>query len=139
MYYPEFDRVVELAEHYNVIPVSMEVHDDMEKPISLFKRFDESRFCFLLESIEGGEKWARYSIIGRNPFLIVKSYKNRTLIDSKAEGRKEVEGNPVEIIRNIMEKFNGANLPYLPSYRRKVGYFGYDLIRYYEKLPNMPR
>jgi anthranilate synthase component 1 len=139
MYYPEFDRVVELAEHYNVIPVSMEVHADMETPISLFKRFEESRFCFLLESIEGGEKWARYSIIGRNPFLIVKSYKNRTLIDSRAEGRKEVEGNPVEIIRNIMEKFNGANLPYLPRFNGgAVGYFGYDLIRYYEKLPNMP-
>ena len=37
MYYPEFDRVVKLAEHYNVIPVSMEVHADMETPISLFK------------------------------------------------------------------------------------------------------
>ncbi|NLP13199.1 MAG: anthranilate synthase component I [Clostridium sp.] len=140
MYYPEFDRVVKLAEHYNVIPVSMEVHADMETPISLFKRFEESRFCFLLESIEGGEKWGRYSIIGREPFLIVKSYKNKTIIDSRDEGQKEVEGNPVEIIRNLMGNFKGANLPYLPRFNGgAVGYFGYDLIRYYENLPNMPQ
>jgi len=139
MFYPEFDRVKELAEHYNIIPVSMEVYADMETPISLFKRFEESRFCFLLESVEGGEKWARYSIIGRNPFLIVKSYKNKTLISSRKEGQKEVEGNPVEIIRNIMKGFKGANLPYLPRFNGgAVGYFGYDLIRYYENLPNMP-
>ncbi len=125
MFYPEFDRVKELAEHYNIIPVSMEVYADMETPISLFKRFEESRFCFLLESVEGGEKWARYSIIGRNPFLIVKSYKNKTLISSRKEGQKEVEGNPVEIIRNIMKGFKGANLPYLPRFNGgAVGYFG---------------
>ena len=55
------------------------------------------------------------------------------------EGQNEVEGNPVEIIRNIMKGFKGANLPYLPRFNGgAVGYFGYDLIRYYENLPNMP-
>ena len=69
MYYPEFDRVVKLAEHYNVIPVSMEVHADMETPISLFKRFEESRFCFLLESIEGVKNGADTQSLAESLFL----------------------------------------------------------------------
>lgn len=140
MFYPTVDSVKDLARDYNIIPVSMEVYADMETPISLFKRFEGSKYCFLLESVEGGEKWARYSIIGRNPFLVVKSYKNRTIIEDRAGTIREEEGNPVEIIRELMERYRGANLPKLPRFNGgAVGFFGYDLIRYYEKLPNTPK
>lgn len=139
MFYPTLDEVKIMAKDYNIIPVTMEVYADMETPISLFKRFEESSCCFLLESVEGGEKWARYSIIGKNPFLVVESYKNKTIIRERNGSQREVEGNPVEIIKGIMGKFKGANLPNLPRFNGgAVGYFGYDLIRHYENLPNVP-
>lgn len=139
MFYPTIDEVKNLAESYNIIPISMEVYADMETPISLFKRFETSSYCFLLESVEGGEKWARYSIIGRNPFMVVKSYKNKIIIEDRNGFIKEEEGNPVEIIRGLMGKFKGASLKGLPRFNGgAVGFFGYDLIRYYEHLPNMP-
>jgi len=139
MFYPTIDVVRNLAESHNIIPISMEVYADMETPISLFKRFETSSYCFLLESVEGGEKWARYSIIGRNPFMVVKSYKNKIIIEEKNGFIREEEGNPVEIIRSLMDKFKGANLKGLPRFNGgAVGFFGYDLIRYYEHLPDMP-
>lgn len=139
MFYPSLDEVRNLAKEHNIIPVSMEVYADMETPISIFKRFEHSKYCFLLESVEGGEKWGRYSIIGRNPFLIAKSFKNKTIIEEKNGSVSEVEGNPVEVIRSLMEKFNGASLPLMPRFTGgAVGFFGYDLIRYYENLPNEP-
>lgn len=139
MFYPELSQVKALAGNYNVIPIRMEVYADMETPISLFKRFEDSEFCFLLESVEGGEKWARYSFIGRNPFIIAKSSRNKTIIEEKNGNVSIEEGNPVEILKNLMGKFKGADLPMMPRFNGgAVGFFGYDLIRYYENLPNTP-
>ena len=139
MFYPSLDEVRDLSKDYNTIPVSMEVYADMETPISLFKRFENNEYCFLLESVEGGEKWARYSFIGKDPFLIVKSYKDTTEISDR-DGNKLLEkGNPVEIIKKLMEKYKGLNLPNLPRFNGgAVGFFGYDIIRFYEHLPDVP-
>ena len=117
----------------------MEVYADMETPISIFKRFEDSKYCFLLESVEGGEKWARFSFIGRNPFLVFKSSDNKTVIYEKDTVKREVEGNPIHILRELMEAYKGAPVPKLPRFNGgAVGFFGYDLIRYYEKLTNVP-
>ncbi len=139
MFYPELSEAVKLSKEYNIIPVIMEVYADMETPISLFKRFEDSKYCFLLESVEGGEKWARYSFIGRNPFLIVKSRNGRNYIEDR-NGNKTIEdGNPIEVIKTLMGKYRGADIPKLPRFNGgAVGFFGYDLIRYYENLPNIP-
>jgi anthranilate synthase component I len=138
MFYPTLEEVKVLAKNFNIIPITMEVYADMETPISLFKRFEDSRYCFLLESVEGGEKWARYSFIGRNPFLIVKSCDNKTTIEDKNGNIKSEEGNPISVMRRLMETFKGPDLPKLPRFNGgAVGFFGYDLIRYYENLPNV--
>ncbi len=139
MFYPEFSVVKDLAKDYNIIPITMEVYADMETPISLFKRFEDSEFCFLLESVEGGEKWARYSFIGRNPFIIVKSSNKKTYIEEKNGTISIEEGNPVEVLKNLLGKYKGAGIPQLPRFNGgAVGFFGYDLIRYYENLPDVP-
>lgn len=140
MFYPDFDEVKALAKVYNVIPVSMQIHADMETPISLFKRFENSGYCFLLESVEGGEKWARYSFIGKNPFLTVRSKDGKSIIESPEGIRASREGNPVDILLDIFRNFKGAVLPGIPRFNGgAVGFFGYDIIRHYESLPNIPQ
>lgn len=135
MFYPDLDHVKKLSQEFNVIPVSMEVCADMETPISLFKRFEDSSYCFLLESVEGGEKWARYSFIGRNPFLIVRSEGKKVYMEYNM-GCTVQEGNPLDILKNLMEKHKGTKLPHMPRFNGgAVGFLGYDLIRYFENLP----
>ncbi len=140
MFYPSLEEVMELAKDYDRIPVTLEVYADMETPISLFKRFeDSSRYCFLLESVEGGEKWARYSFIGRNPFLIVKSQDRKITIQDKNGYETEAEGNPVMFLRDLLKSQKSAPILGLPRYNGgAVGFFGYDLMRFYENLPDIP-
>jgi anthranilate synthase component 1 len=139
MFYPELSESVKLSKDYNIIPVTMEVYADMETPISLFKRFEDSEYCFLLESVEGGEKWARYSFVGRNPFLIVKSSNGKNYIKDRNGNESVEEGNPIDTIKALMGKYRGAEILKLPRFNGgAVGFFGYDLIRYYENLPNVP-
>ncbi len=139
MFYPMLEDVKTLSQQYNLIPVSMEVYADMETPISLFKRFEESKYCFLLESVEGGEKWARYSFIGRNPFLTIKSAGSKIFIEDQNGNTSEEVGNPIEVLKKLMNNYNGPDLPSLPRFNGgAVGFFGYDLIRHYENLPDVP-
>ena len=139
MFYPDLDTVKTLAKDHTIIPITMDVYADMETPISLFKRFEDNDYCFLLESMEGGEKWARYSFVGRNPFLIVKSNGKTTTIEDKKGGITKKEGNPIEILRELMSAYKGVDLPKLPRFNGGVvGFFGYDLIRHYENLPDIP-
>jgi len=134
MFYPELERVKELSKSFNVIPVSMEVYADMETPISIFKRFAGTE-CFLLESVEGGEKWSRYSFIGRKPFLSICGSNGNYTIENL--GRTKVEqGNPIEILRKLMQEFKSPCYDNLPRFTGgAVGFIGYDIVRFYEDLP----
>ena len=140
MIYPELPVVKTLSRTYNLIPISMEVYADMETPISLFKRFEGSSHCFLLESVEGGEKWARYSFIGRNPFLHIRGGNGVTLIVYKDGRQEERVGNPVAVLQELMTQYRSATVSGMPRFNGgAVGYFGYDLIRYFESLPAVPK
>ena len=139
MFYPDLEQVKELAEKYNIIPLSLEVYADMETPISIFKRLENSKFCFLLESVEGGEKWGRYSFIGKNPFVMVKGNGNLTEIKYRDGKSKTVENNPIEVMKELMAQYRGAPVKNLPRFNGgAVGFFGYDTARYFERLPNVP-
>ncbi len=134
MFYPTFEEVKELSKTHNIIPVSMEVYADMETPISLFKRFAQGQ-CFLLESVEGGEKWARYSFIGRKPYLTLSSRNGVCVLNSKGE-KQTKEGNPVDILRELMREYKSAQIRNLPRFTGgAVGFIGYDIVRFYEDLP----
>ena len=139
MYYPELESVKELACNYNIIPVSCEIYADMETPISIFRRFEKNDFCFLLESVEGGEKWGRFSFIGRNPFLTLKGNGRRTELTYRS-GRCEVaDSTPFEAMKELMSKYRGAPVKNLPRFNGgAVGFFGYDIARYFERLPDIP-
>lgn len=137
MYYPELKKFKELCRKSKLVPVCLEMEGDMETPITLFKRLGTEENCFLLESVEGGEKWARYSFIGREPFMTIKSYGDKVILD---RGNEVIvrKGKPLEIIKAVIEEYKIAKIDNLPDFiGGAVGYIGYDVIRDYEKLKNV--
>lgn len=140
MFYPDLEKIIELSSSYNIIPVSMEVYADLETPITLLRRFEDNEYCFLLESVQGGERWARYSFIGRNPFITLESRNTMTVIRDKEGNITEKKGNPVTILEDLITKYKAPDLPGMPRFNGgAVGFFGYDIARHSENLPNIPR
>lgn len=138
MYYPEFEQFQALAESDNFIPISREIFSDLENPIRLFHQYAAQSGSFLLESVEGGEKWARYSFLGRKPCMTITAARGITSIerDGKTEART---GDPLTILKEVLSDYRGAAVPGLPRFTGgAVGYFGYDMVRYFEHLPQMP-
>ncbi len=141
MFYPKFEKISELAKDYNLIPIAMDIFADTETPVSIFKKIkDISPYCFLLDSVEGGEKWARYSFIGTSPLMRIKIKGNIATITNRDGSVKTIEGNPYKTIQDIMQSFKGAKVEGIERFTGgAVGYFGYDLVRSVEFLPNVPK
>ena len=125
---------MELAKSYNTIPVCKEILADVITPITLLRRIAASkkRF-FLLESIEGGEKWGRYSFIGYDPIMRV-SCKNAVVTIDRNGKMKNIETKkPLEVLRSILKDYKSPSLKELPPFTGGlVGYFAYSMIGYAE-------
>jgi anthranilate synthase component 1 len=121
---PSLDEIKKLQSQGNVIPVYKSVIADFLTPVSAFLKLEKDRsHAFLLESVEGGERIARYSFLGGDPFL-VKRYK---------DGQP---GNFMQDLRATMARFKSVKLPNLPPFTGgAVGYFGYDMVRTIEEIP----
>jgi len=136
-------RFVELARSYAVVPVSMEVLGDRETPISVFEKLIGDEPGFLLESVEGGERWARWSFIGGRPeFTLVAHDGVTTAIGRPGE---IPDGNPLEVLETVVGDLtvpSAAELGYSddhpPLHSGAVGYLAYDAVRHIERLPNRP-
>lgn len=131
---PSCDEIMELAKSYNTIPVCKEILADVITPITLLRRIAASkkRF-FLLESIEGGEKWGRYSFIGYDPIMRV-SCKNAVVTIDRNGKMKNIETKkPLEVLRSILKDYKSPSLKELPPFTGGlVGYFAYSMIGYAE-------
>ncbi|MBE1445955.1 anthranilate synthase component I [Paenibacillus sp. OAS669] len=135
MYSPELKEVIRLSRQYNLIPVVRTLMADTETPIRVFQHFYQEKRAFLLESVEGGVKWARYSFIGTDPFLMITAKNGVTQIESKNETKHSLE-KPIEVLKGYLRAYSSPSLPDLPRFTGgAVGFFGYDLLQYYEKLP----
>jgi anthranilate synthase component 1 len=134
-YEPEVKEVIRLAKQHNLIPITRSLLADMETPIRVFQHFFSEKRAFLLESVEGGVKWARYSFIGTDPFLTIFA-KNGTITVEAGEEKKQLPGKPLEVLKAYLRGYSSPALPDLPRFTGgAVGFFGYDLLSYYEKLP----
>lgn len=131
---PSCDEIMELAKSYNTIPVCKEILADVITPITLLRRIAASkkRF-FLLESIEGGEKWGRYSFIGYDSIMRV-SCKNAVVTIDRNGKMKNIETKkPLEVLRSILKDYKSPSLKELPPFTGGlVGYFAYSMIGYAE-------
>ncbi|MFH1146335.1 MAG: anthranilate synthase component I [Pseudomonadota bacterium] len=136
MYRPTFEEFRQLAGQGNLIPVYREMLADMETPLSIYRKIDRGRYSFLLESMEGGEKWGRYSFMGLNPAVIVRSRGDK-LERIDADGSIHAEtGDPVALLRKTLSAYKPVTVAGLPRFfGGAVGYLGYDIVRFIEDLP----
>ena len=126
---PDIKEIRRLREQGNVIPVYKSVIADFLTPVSAFLKLEKDRpYAFLLESVEGGETVARYSFLGCDPFLITR-YR-------KGQPSDEFMQN----LRSTLRRFKSVTLPNLPPFTGgAVGYFGYDMVRVIEDIPDTGR
>jgi len=140
MYYPTLKEFLKLSRKSNVIPVYKEISADLDTPVSAFLKIKKDSYAFLFESVEGQEKIARYSFMGSNPSIIFKSKaKNIQIICAHANKSQRfvTSSDPLDEIKKIMQDFKPAHIKGLPRfYGGFVGYIGYDMVRFFEKLPD---
>ncbi len=136
---PSLGEARKLARHHDVVPVYAEFIGDLETPISAVMKFAAEENVFLLESAEGGERFARYSFLGFDPKRTL-SYRNGVYTVVDADGVREVPAaDPFRGLAELVGKRSVAPLPNLPAFvGGAVGYFAYDAVRYLEKLPDAP-
>jgi anthranilate synthase component 1 len=137
MYQPSLDEFISLAGQGNLIPVYREILADMETPVSAFKKIDDGKSSFLLESIEGGEKWARYSFLGSGPGRLFRSRgRHFEVLDGEHQVEAGESADPLAELKRFMAPYRPVQLPELPRFfGGAVGYLGYDMVRFIERLP----
>jgi len=136
-YFPNFDDFKSKAEKGNLIPVYKEILADTETPVSAFMKLQNSKHCFLLESVEGGEKWARYSFLGFNPSIIFISKGRKVTIIRGKNKETLLSDNPLALLRDMMSEYVPVEIEGLPRFfGGAVGYISYDMVRFFEELPD---
>ncbi len=129
-----------LARQGTHIPVVREILADLETPLSLFRKIDDGRTAFLLESVEGGEKWARYSFLGVGARAMFRATGSR--VEWTEAGNTEIidtGGDPLEVLRDRLKAFEAVQPTDLDLPRfigGAVGMIGYDWVRFVEKIPD---
>ena len=132
---PSCETIERLAKEYNTIPISKEIYADIITPISLLRKLSAlSKRVFLLESVEGGEKWARYSFLGLDPVLRATCKDGCVRIEG--EEQKEIcTDKPLDVLREVLSDYRAPVLPDMPPFTGGfVGYFSYAMIGYAEPV-----
>src|SRR6187399_3652406 len=130
-----FEEFVELGTRGTFVPVWREIMADLLTPVSAFLKIAEhSDYAILLESVEGGEQVGRYSFLGKDPFLILRSRGGKTILD-RAGRTTESEHSFVATVRELMAGFHAPFVPGLPRFTGgAVGYLGYDAAAWFEPV-----
>ncbi|MHC5350922.1 anthranilate synthase component I [Metapseudomonas furukawaii] len=135
----EFLRLA--AEGYNRIPLAFETLADFDTPLSLYLKLADTPYSYLLESVQGGEKWGRYSIIGLQSRTVLRAHGPRVTVSVDDVETESLEcEDPLAFVEDFKERYQVAPIAGLPRFNGGlVGYFGYDCVRYVEKrLANCP-
>jgi len=137
--FPDKERFLQLAGDANVIPVCAEILADTDTPVSLLKKF-RTPFSplFLLESVEGGERWGRYSFLGVSARSRVLVFSDRVEVRGNgSDAAVAFSGSPLPVLRELMARYRPAQLEELPRFwGGLVGYLTYEAVSFFEKIPN---
>lgn len=124
MYYPSLEEVKKRRHEGNLIPIYREIVADLETPVSAYLKISRGGCSFLLESVEGGQRLARYSFIGTDPYKIITICEKDQL-------------DPLPLIAAEIERYKVLAVPGLPRfYGGAVGYLAYETVTHFEKLPS---
>jgi anthranilate synthase component 1 len=137
---PDLKEFLKLTKKGNLIPVYKEINADLDTPVSAFLKIKQGDYSFLLESVEGQEKIARYSFLGTNPSLIFKSRSRKIeVIYPQSNKRRSfiTALSPLDEIKKIMQDFRSVEVAGLPRfYGGLVGYLGYGMVSFFENIPD---
>lgn len=129
----EFQRLA--AAGYNRIPLAREMLADFDTPLSIYLKLADAPHSYLLESVQGGEKWGRYSIIGLPCHTVLRAQGHEITVQVEGvETERHTCEDPLTFVETFKARYQVADMPGLPRFNGGlVGYFGYDSVRYVEK------
>ncbi len=127
----EFNNLA--AQGYNRIPVILETFSDLDTPLSVYLKLANQPYSYLLESVQGGERFGRYSFIGLPAATRIEARGNSIRVISDKKSQETQVDNPLSFVESYMTRFKAAPYPGMPRFcGGLVGYFSYDTIRYIE-------
>lgn len=139
LHHPAREQFIDLASRHSVVPVWRDVMSDLLTPVAAFLQLAPDPNAFLLESVEGGERWARYSFIGGDAFAVIKAKDGVVSVAGDPPVPPEASEPPLAYVRRLLAAFDAPKLPGLPPlHGGAVGYVGYDAVRELEDLPPGP-
>ena len=126
-----------LSQQGNLIPVCREILADLETPVSAFLKVHRGSYGFLLESVEGGEQWGRYSFLGTDPARIFRVHGREVLVEEPGGPVvREESDDPMGVLKRLLAAYRPVAVPGLPRFSGgAVGAIGYDMVRSFERLP----
>jgi anthranilate synthase component 1 len=139
-YVPTLEEFRLKARSGNLVPVYREILGDLETPVSAFRKIDDGEHAFLLESVEGGEKWGRYSFLGAAPTAALRIEGTRVhATGSDGRTRSYRAADPIAAVRDFLAPYRPVEIEGLPRFvGGAVGYFGYDSVRFIEDGVRLP-
>jgi anthranilate synthase component 1 len=137
---PDFKTFERLARQGNLVPVYETFTADLLTPVSAYLRLArQARFACLLESVEGGEKVARYTFVGANPVEVFRYVRGACVLEGE-DRTSWVQANPLDYLRHRVERYRPVRVPGLPPLvAGAIGYFSYDMVRLFERIPDTGR
>ncbi|RMH02683.1 MAG: anthranilate synthase component I [Nitrospirae bacterium] len=137
----DFREFCHLATQGNLVPIFREILADFETPVSAFSKINTGTTAFLFESLEGGEKWARYSFLGSGATQVMWEDQGDWIIQTgRTAHRTSLGTNPLDRLQEVMQHVRPVSVPGLPRFvGGAVGYISYDLVRFFEPIPSFPR
>ena len=138
-FFPDFDTFRQLAASSNVVPIYRQLVSDTLTPLSAYSKLQWGQASFLFESVVGGEQIGRYSFLGSDPFLQIDAFGSRVEITRGGQTEVHESSDPLRDLEECVSKYRAPHVSGLPRFcGGAVGYFGYDVVRYVERLPNAP-
>ncbi len=121
------------SQGYTCIPLVREVLADLDTPLSAYLKLAHQPYTYLFESVQGGERWGRYSFIGLSCAERIKVFGNKVVHEINGEFRKQQVDNPLDWVQKFLKQFHVPEISDLPRFTGGVvGYFGYETIQYIE-------